>query len=77
MLITAQVVEGEASGVTATITPLDGGPPLQEQFAEGGNEFTLEVTDLYPGGYRLEVASVTRGPETPAAVQDVFAVAGV
>ncbi|HEX6299656.1 MAG TPA: lecithin--cholesterol acyltransferase [Acidimicrobiia bacterium] len=74
--IRASLVNGEADAVWATVVPLEGGEPIQSDFEADGDGFSLDLTGLDAGGYRIEVGSRTSRSATPPPVHDVFVVAG-
>lgn len=74
--IAASIVNGEASGVRARVTRLDGNEQAFERdFQESDEGFRLDLSDQGPGGYRIEAQTVERGPGAPSSIHDVFAVA--
>lgn len=74
--IRATVVNGETEAVSATVVPLEGGEPMQRDFEADGDGFSLDLTGLEAGGYRIEVGSRTSRSTAPPPVHDVFVVAG-
>ena len=76
VVVTARVVNGSADAVVATLTPLsEGAPPLKRDFVEIEDGFQLELSDVEPGGYRIEVATKEQGPAAPSSVHDLFVIA--
>ena len=75
-VVSAAVVDGSVPGLVAVIAPLDGRPPTQMDMTEGDEGFSVDISGLDSGGYRLTIESVDRGPTAPSPVHDVFAVAG-
>ena len=67
----------DMGGVEARIEPVTGnGAALQRQFEPRGEQWALEVEDLPPDVYRVEVRTRIRGPRAPMPVHDLFEVAG-
>ena len=76
IIVSAEVVNGDSAGLTAHVKAVDGSQTLHRQFGREDDEFAVDLSDLEPGGYRLEVAPTDRGPTAPPPVHDVFIVAG-
>lgn len=73
--ITATVVNGQARQLAATITPLDrSGNERHREFQPSDNGFTLDLTDLEEGEYRITIGPGRAGPGTPPTIHDVFAI---
>jgi hypothetical protein len=74
--VTASVVNGSANAVVATLTPLsEGAQPFKRDFVEIEDGFQLDLSDVEPGGYRIEVATKEQGPAAPSSVHDLFVIA--
>jgi hypothetical protein len=70
-------VNGDGPGLVARITGVDTGQPTQEfELSERANGWAIDLEGLKPGLHRIEVATVTSGPNDPHPVHDVFEVMG-
>ncbi len=70
-------VNGDGPGLVARITGVDTGQPMQEfELSERDNGWAIDLEGLEPGLHRIEVATVTSGPNDPHPVHDVFEVMG-
>ena len=61
----------------ARVTGVDPGQPMREfALSQRDNGWGIDLEDLEPGLHRIEVATVTSGPNDPLPVHDVFEVMG-
>ena len=62
-------------GLIARITPVDPPGPLRvDAFSEHVEGWRLQIKDLKPGLYRVEVRTVKAGPQAPTPIEDLFEV---
>jgi hypothetical protein len=76
VIVAANVLNGQADSVMATLTPLrEDGQTFQRDFVEVEGGFQLDLSDAEPGGYRIAVATKEQGPAAPSPVHDLFVIA--
>ena len=77
ILVTANVINGEEAEIVLTIVELEPGGKTSRHVLDRGDEhFSLDLSGLPPGGYRIEIGPSLPGPGSPPLVHDVFVVAG-
>jgi len=76
--INAHVLHAASEKVFASVTPVD--PPgtvSRHEFEASAEGWTLELGDLKPGLYRVEVKAQTEGSDSPDPLEDLFEVAAL